>query len=71
VRSLGLALFLSGLSGLSLVLFGLLGRGLSALNSAGACAFALCQTGSRKCHHRESNPAPPSPESYAVTKYRA
>ena len=30
-----------------------------------------CRRDTRKCHHRESNPAPPCPEPYAVTKYRA
>jgi hypothetical protein len=40
VRSLGLALCLSGLSGLSFGLSGLSGRGLSALNYAAACVFA-------------------------------
>jgi hypothetical protein len=30
-----------------------------------------CRRFTRKCHHRESNPGPPCPESYAVTKYRA
>jgi hypothetical protein len=33
--------------------------------------LALYQRGTRKCHHRGSNPAPPCLESYAVTKYRA
>jgi hypothetical protein len=40
LRSLGLALFLSGLSGLSLGLSGLSSQGLSALNFVDACAFA-------------------------------
>jgi hypothetical protein len=40
VRSLGLALCLSDLSGLSFGLSGLSCRGLSALNWAVACAFA-------------------------------
>jgi hypothetical protein len=31
----------------------------------------FCRRVTRKCHHRESNPAPPCPESNAVTKYRA
>jgi hypothetical protein len=30
-----------------------------------------CRRVTRKCYHREWNPAPPCPESYAVTKYRA
>jgi hypothetical protein len=30
-----------------------------------------CRRVTRKCHHRESNPAPPCPEPYAVKKYRA
>jgi hypothetical protein len=40
VRCFGLALVLSGLSGLSFGLSGLSGLGLSALNWAAACAFA-------------------------------
>jgi hypothetical protein len=33
--------------------------------------FHICRRVTRKCHHRELNPAPPCPESYAVTMCRA
>jgi hypothetical protein len=47
------------------------GGDVSGAGAPGASDSSSCRRVTRKCHHRESNPAPPCPEPYAVTKYRA